>query len=837
MDMLEEFEEEEEQTEDAGEIKKGRHISFVNKVDHLDALITDIGVMNCPPSYQENTTKEQIMLQYAENFRQQYEYLYPDRKPLLLSPLNECKIQKFVSTTLRPTLTNHKELYTWKGCAEFVSDFLIVDSLDPVTDVPDYLFSPTTVLKHQKGNCFDFSTLLCSLLIGVGYDAYCVSGYAVKEMCLMDETKEICPLLQEDEKDKKEEVIPPMKKYAVKPVRVLQSKFELNQEARKQAEKIAEEEKKQRDLEEMSNLKMKGARDSMYGLRVHCWVLVLAGKREVPENFFIDPFSGKSYQTTNEGFLGIESIWNHKNYWVNMQDCKYGIKDVIFDLADPVRWEYMLPSENQEIVMPNSFDSLLEEAEDDDEKEVEKIFEMPPTWAQQIVIPAKDIETRCPNGEKLIQYKKVNLEKYAPYLNIDGMVKRLIEYEDDECTTFLKVTEWYANRKDMLEKIERNMKTQTITEHFRNGRTLALKKHVYRSSEPETERTMTFNGKLRVDGLMSRVETPTELIEQFSNRPDFLIYRNTVFAGRQKKVKLPGSFHSSYRTILKITERFARNRKKLAYEDVAEQIFLITAEHIQVTYHREDDRITSVKREFILPPNLIEKDDEEVNMDQIVMTFEVDPLAKPCKNVVLYQTMMELLRTQAASIQAVRDSEHEVREILKDRAAERKANELSISVYDTERNEKAKEYRRNQMLREEEQRSRQAEEEVDYLAPFLARLGQPRKITRKLAIKLRNDCLADMKQRLIDKANIIQNRFEKEALELQNKQQWYQQNQMSMTKEDEQAYLSYCSEAMFRIHILEMRLNKHKEAAPNKYLDLDDKIRKDPRLAKKLSGC
>lgn len=47
-----------------------------------------------------------------------------------------------------------------------------------------------------------------------------------------------------------------------------------------------------------------------------------------------------------------------------------------------------------------------------------------------------------------------------------------------------------------------------------------------------------------------------------------------------------------------------------------------------------------------------------------------------------------------------------------------------------------------------------------------------------------------------------------EALELQNKQQWYQQNQISMTKEDEQAYLSYCSEAMFRIHILELRLNR-----------------------------
>ena len=39
-------------------------------------------------------------------------------------------------------------------------------------------------------------------MIAAGYDAYVVSGYAARETCLMDETREICPLLK-----KKEEVI------------------------------------------------------------------------------------------------------------------------------------------------------------------------------------------------------------------------------------------------------------------------------------------------------------------------------------------------------------------------------------------------------------------------------------------------------------------------------------------------------------------------------------------------------------------------------------------------------------------------------------------------------
>lgn len=48
-----------------------------------------------------------------------------------------------------------------------------------------------------------------------------------------------------------------------------------------------------------------------------------------------------------------------------------------------------------------------------------------------------------------------------------------------------------------------------------------------------------------------------------------------------------------------------------------------------------------------------------------------------------------------------------------------------------------------------------------------------------------------------------------ETQKLQKKQAWYQQNQVSMTKDDEESYLEYCSQAMFRIHILELRLNRY----------------------------
>ena len=59
--------------------------------------------------------------------------------------------------------------------------------------------SPTSVLKEQKGNCFDYAILLTSLLVGVGYDAYCVCGYASEDICLLNLGRNPCPKLKEEE--------------------------------------------------------------------------------------------------------------------------------------------------------------------------------------------------------------------------------------------------------------------------------------------------------------------------------------------------------------------------------------------------------------------------------------------------------------------------------------------------------------------------------------------------------------------------------------------------------------------------------------------------------------
>nr|XP_033700990.1 dynein regulatory complex subunit 7 isoform X4 [Tursiops truncatus] len=679
-----------------------------------------IDTSKLPLSYQSNTPKEEHLLQVADNFSRQYSHLCPDRVPLFLYPVNECSVPKFVSTTIRPTLMPYPELYNWDTCAQFVSDFLSAVPLPDPLKPPSYLYSSTTVLKYQEGNCFDFSTLLCSMLLGAGYDAYCVYGYGSQDLCHMDLTREVCPLTVKPKEMVKEEEKAPPKKYAVKPPRDLTSRFEREQEIKRQEGVKAEEEKRLKQGERLAEQES-AKTDPLHGLRVHSWVLVLSGKREVPESFFIDPFTARSYSTQDDHFLGIESLWNHKNYWVNMQDCWNCCKDLVFDLGDPVRWEYLLLETDKPLL------SLTEEEDDgmNDDDDVEnlgkededKSFDMPCSWVEQIEI--------SPEGTKILEIK-----------------------------------EWFQNRKDMLELKHINKVTGLNIDYFKPGHPQALRAHSYTSMQPEMDRVMEFYETARVDGLIKREETPRTMTEYYQGRPDLLSYRHVNFGPRIKKLSL-NSAESNPRPVVKITERFSRNPAKPADEDVAERVFLLLDERIQLRYHCREDHLTASKREFLWRTEGDSKGNKIIMTPDMCLSFEVEPMEHTKKLLYQYEAMMKLKNEEKLARHQAWESELEVLEILKLREEEEAAHVLTISIYDTKRNEKSKEYREAMERMMLEEHLWQAEAQLDYLAPFLAQLPPGEKLTRWQAVRLKDECLSDFKQRLIDKANLIQARFEK----------------------------------------------------------------------------
>ncbi|XP_050760112.1 dynein regulatory complex subunit 7 [Gymnogyps californianus] len=848
MEVLEEKEEEEKREEEelkaleiSGNLQDVETKVSVEQVcvpSHVpDFDWSSIDTSQLPSSYKTNSLKEKKLLHMADHFLQQYTHLCPDRKLLFLHPVNECGVEKFVSTTVRPTLLPYTELYHWDGCASFVSDYLTMEPLKSPITPPSSLYSPTTILKYQRGNCFDFSVLLCSMLIGAGYDAYCVHGYATREICTLDETLELCPLLRKPQEVPKEGMKKSSNKYRVKPPPDLQSKFELQQEAKKKAETEAAQKIKEGEEEKEVE---KPKRDPLYGLRVHAWVLVLSGKREVPETFFINPFTGNSHSTMDEHFLGIESVWNHKNYWVNMQDCWNGCKDLVFDLGDAIHWEIMLSGSNKPLQpLPDAEEEKElsdRDVDDTQEKEEEDMsFDMPPSWVAPIQISPREFETRCSQGRKVILYKKAKLEKWAPYLNGNGLVKRLTVYADLDCTEVVEVREWFKNREDMLDMREVNKQTQLTTEYFSPGHLLGLKAHTYMSLEPETEHTMEFYNEARVDGLQKRVENANEMTEYFVGRDDFLHVRHMEFGKRGKKIHLAGTRTDiNSRPIVQIKECFHRNLEKPADEDVAERIFLITEETIHLTYHLKDKYITAAKKDFFKAAERDRKGNEIIMTPEMCITYQAGSSEKDKKLLHLYKLLQELTEEEKQLKQQVRQSEAEVLNILKIRENEETAVKLSVSIYNTERNEKRRQQYEAMKNTMENELPGQEEQDLDYLAPFLIQIGHREKMTKGQALRVRDDCLTDFKHRLIDKANIIQARFEKAVEELQKKDQWFQENQNELSAEEEDDFLTRCSETTFHIHILALRLNREKQTAPQKYLALEEKLRKDPRLAEHL---
>ena len=332
----------------------------------------------------------------------------------------------------------------------------------------------------------------------------------------------------------------------------------------------------------------KPGKDPLWGLRVHCWVLVLRGKRGVPENFFIEPSLGEAFAVNDDRYLGIEAIWNSKNYWVNMQDCTEGVGEMSYDLGDSASWEYVLPDTLHPVVS-NGLPSASQDADDAAIIPVD----MPPSWVSEIRIEPHDFEMRCPHGKREFVDENARTEIFAEYLRPDGRVKEVTFYEDYELDVKQVAVESYAHRNDKLIKREIKFTAEfdQVDEIFLPGRLSELRHHVYfrqHARGKDKGRIMYFYDHARVDGLYKREKSKFQLRETFKSRDDFLAKRVVDFVGgtSQAKTRRRSSILPSHIPKLNvtvdsneddadaeievITEHYNRNPAKSADDDIAE---------------------------------------------------------------------------------------------------------------------------------------------------------------------------------------------------------------------------------------------------------------------------
>ena len=851
--------------------------------------VSEIDVMEQPESYRNNTKKEELMLEYVSNFRRQFEDIYPGRKPLLLCPLNECGMRKFVCTTLRPTQLPYQELYDYDKCAKFVADFLRYEPLELSGQIPRHLPSPAATLGWQAGDCFDCAQALCSLLLGVGYDAYVVAGYAPRAITQCDQSAQALAAKKAEAAAAAEEEEP---KYVIPPRKPLESEFLKAKEAKRLADEAAAARPPVLDVEDGAAAETEAeALDEQRGRRVHAWVMVLAGKRMLDESLFLEPSTGAAYPLGASPYYAVEALWNSANYWVNMQGAKPP-SALSFELSNVTKWEYVLLDKDSAVgeyandeedgedgaalasarqAAAEAAEAAVEPAEGDDEK---LELDMPPSWVAKLNIPRARYEGRTPAGMKATLYRKARLEKFAAYSLDSGMVERLTVFADALCLqpvevratppravpsallpppsppplTRLPLTppsprqirHTYAFRKDKLaERIVKPEEATTI-ERFDPGRPKGLREHVLVEG---VRRELFFYASSRLDGLLSRTENfGAKTVQLYDGSKDALVYRSVAYKeGRSAGDGIGGDADGGIR---KLAEKFRRTPEADAEVDVAKRTFDLGAGTITVLYHYGADRVTRSSRTF-------SKDGREQRDHQVV---QVDPFSREPDAQTLHEEFQKLLSLERDAINEARESERQARDLLKRRAEEEGAivdgeaeraraaadgakgnklvpSQLHVSVYDTAR---------SKLATDADDDGKDAGPAVahDYLTPFLPTPipvdGPP--CSKDEAFTARDSCLKALKERLVERANIVQSRLDEENAALSKRQAAFQRNRDHMEPADEAEYERYCQEAMFRIQILEQRLDRHTDLSLQKYAEMDARLRNDPRLRMLSTG-
>eukprot|EP00761_Pharyngomonas_kirbyi_P001322 gb/GECH01001326.1/.p1 GENE.gb/GECH01001326.1/~~gb/GECH01001326.1/.p1 ORF type:complete len:938 (+),score=213.67 gb/GECH01001326.1/:1-2814(+) len=333
-----------------------------------------------PESYTGNSNKEDAVLRYVEEFRHQYTQVFPHQNKLLLVPDNEARVPKFICTFIRPTEFPYHLLYHLTPCARFVAAHIVPVPVDTSTAFPDTLLSPAATLRLQQGDPFDMAVLLASLLIGNGYDAHCVTGYAHRNLATNNTAVRPCPhlpvtpivpFLAQDEPPPPSPSPSPPRNTAVHNTYSGDHQYHQQDDTNTSSPKYPMPSRPHPPEEAVpytppshhpqqppppsSSSKEGNAvndevaegsqdEDSEGSWWVHSWVLVRKGTRSMEEDVFVDAGTGETLRRDRWhawGFRKVCSVFNDRNYHVNMQQegATVPIGNTSFDLDNLEAWE------------------------------------------------------------------------------------------------------------------------------------------------------------------------------------------------------------------------------------------------------------------------------------------------------------------------------------------------------------------------------------------------------------------------------------------------------------------------------------------------------------------
>lgn len=153
---------------------------------------------------------------------------------------------------------------------------------------------------------------------------------------------------------------------------------------------------------------------------------------------------------------------------------------------------------------------------------------------------------------------------------------------------------------------------------------------------------------------------------------------------------------------------------------------------------------------------------------------------------------------------------------------------------------------RNALALQQQQQAQSAmNSKVDYLTPFLQAYPQNRPLNKRQCQAIKEEVLATLKERLLERAHIIQSHLDEEQNKYHQRQALFKRqagavgssnannnnnNNNSMESASEEFH-KFSQACLFRIDILLARRARHEELALKKYVEMDERLNNDPRLA------
>jgi hypothetical protein len=488
------------------------------------------------------------------------------------------------------------------------------------------------------------------------------------------------------------------------------------------------------------------------------------------------------------------------------------------------------------------------------------MLDLPPSWVGALRVDRLSLSLKYPpTGSRTNVYFKCKLELFAENLHPQGCVQRMTSYKDAAQTTVVECRELFKNRRDKLSERVRYPLEAKTSETFLPGRPGSLKAMTEWAGR---RREIDYYSIARTDGLRRREEDlDKKIIDLFENRGDAMVYRSATVHEEPSGtgsgvVTLPSGGISGGDTDLVVHKMAVKYALPAAAPAAAADAGKKTTVVAKRSFYLREGR---VRTQYHVLPGRITPNEETHFKEKGVAATTADGGAG------------EALRAERECLSDVKRSHTEMLDLLKQRRLEEVEVVVDEPIFDAA----PKVWMREKLgldgagggrggkdggeggggagsegEEDLETREKNSGPAVDYLTPFLppSATGKHKSssssdknnnqlMSRAEAQVVRDACLKSLKERLLERANIIQNRLNDENAKLAKRQATFQRNASHADPAAEEEFERFCADAMFTIGILEQRLVSHEETALKKYQALDERLSADPRLVSLLASA